>query len=420
MKIRTLFVYFCLFVFIYEVNFVFIPFLTSKQLMEALGIIMFFSDGKIRGSLQNYFGIFLSAALLIVIAFFSILVNGGGQWMYHMVLVSVILNFFGAFFVCKISRCTIRTFEDLLKAILICVLLQCSITVLFKAVPPVYDLIYGFVWSEGVADNVEYGIESLYRLVGLGNAVAFSVLPTAGLGMLSCGYLLVRSKGKKFFIYSLLLFIIICVSFLVARTSLLLAGLSVGYILISLYTNNSKRKLVRFLLLFGGLFLIVGSVAIIILPSDMYLWAFEVFLNMQDGGSGTDTGTGQLLYSMATETQFTPMTYLIGDAMYTNPSGGYYGGADIGYYRQVYYYGFIGLLAFLALHYKIIKKSMRKCINKESKRFFLFIFFSFLVILLKGDMVIAPLFLFLLLMMNYTIAPNDSRLPNTDITNKLI
>lgn len=408
MKIRTLFVYFCLFVFIYEVNFVFIPFLTSKQLMEALGIIMFFSDRKVRGSIKKYFGIFLSAALLIVIAFFSILVNGGGQWMYHMVLVSVILNFFGAFFVCRVSHGIIKSFDDLLKAIVICVLFQCILAILFKAIPPLYNLAYSIVWSDGVTDNVEYSIESLYRLVGLGNAVAFSVLPTAGLGMLSCAYLVVKSKGRVFYKYCIILFFITCGTFLITRTSLLLSALSIGYIILSLYRSHRIKYIFKMLVLIGAFLSVVLTTAIIVLPSDMYLWAFEVFLNMQEGGSGTETGTGKLLYSMATETQFTSMTYVIGDAMYTNPSGGYYGGADIGYYRQIYYYGFIGLLFFLALHYRIIKKCMLKCKDKDSKRFFLFLFFCLLIILMKGDIVIAPLFLFLLVMMDYSIVPNST------------
>jgi len=370
--------------------------------MELLGFFMFISDRKALASFRNYIGIFFSALALIIVATLSILINDGGQWMYHMVFISTIMNFFGAFFIYKISRNTIKNIDEFFKVILFCVFLQCLITVSFKILPGFYDLTYSVVWSEAITSNMEYGIADFYRLVGLGNAVAFSVLPTAGLGMLTCSYFITKSKGLNFYLYCIGLFIIISVSFLVARTSLLLAAISIFYILITLHKNHRRSYVLKFVTVFGIIISVIISVAIIILPQDMYLWAFEVFLNMQDGGTGAETGSGELLYSMVTETHFTPKTLIIGDAMYTNPNGGYYGSVDIGFYRQVLYYGLIGLSVFLLLHYRIIKRCMIKSPNTDVRRLFLFLFFCLIIILMKGDTVLAPLFIFLLVMIDFS------------------
>ena len=400
MRIKSLFAYFCIFVFLYEVNFVYIPFFTSKQIMEIVGFIMFISDRKALSSIKRYRDVFLLAASLILIALISIIVNGGGQMMYHMVFVSTILNYFGAFFLYKVSKNTVKTLDKFFKVVLYCVFIQCCITLLFRIYPSFYNLTYSIIWSEAVSSNIEYGIADLYRLVGLGNAVAFAVLPTSALGMLICSMNIVNNKGKRFYLYSLMLFFIICVSFLVARTSLLLAAWSIFYIVYSFYKSNKFRSILSIIITYSLLFSLLISVAIIILPQDMYLWAFEVFLNIQDGGSGAESGTGELLHSMATETNFSPLTFLIGDAKYVNLDGSYYGHVDIGFYRQVLYYGLPGLFVFLMLHYIIIKKCIRRTNDKDLKTFFMFLFYSLLIILMKGDTVLVSIFIMLLVMVN--------------------
>ena len=398
----SLFLVFCvLFIYLYEVNFVFIPFLASKQIMELLGMMLFFFDKRALQHLNRYFGIFFAAFLLIVISFISIQMNGGGQWVYHTVFISCVLNFFGAFFIYKLLRKIIKDFDSFLNILIKCVLFQCVIAVLFKVYPPLYNFAYQIVWSEGVEKNVTYGVESLYRLVGLGRAVAFSILPTASLGMLSCAYFIIRSEEKKYYYYCFSLLFISSVSFLIARTSLLLMLLSILYIIIAFIRKHQTSKLVKILVLLGAFVMVILSTVMMILPEDMYEWAFEIFLNMQDGGTGTETGSANLIYTMVTETHFSPITLFIGDAMYMNPNGGYYGSVDIGFFRQVLYYGLPGLLTFLFLHYMIIKKCVRKSNDSDKKSFFLFLFLGFLVILAKGDTTLAPLFIFLLVMMDF-------------------
>ena len=373
--------------------------------MELVGIVLFLGDGVAVKKISQYIGVFMVAFLLIVISFVTIQINGSDQWIYHTVFISMVLNFFGAFFIYKVSSKIIDDLESLLHVIIKCVLVQCIVAVLFKVYPPFYNFIYSIIYSEGVEKNVLYGVESLYRLVGIGNAVAFAILPTSGLGMLSCAYFLIKSEGKRYYYYLLSILFISSVSFLIARTSILLSAMTLIYLLLSYLDRKQIKKTIKTLLLVSIAIGLVLSFAVIILPEDIYLWAFEMFLNVQEGGEATDTGTANLIYSMMTETHFSPRTFLIGDAMYNNPSGGYYGGADIGYYRQVLYYGLPGLFCFLLLHYLLIKKCVKKVNGSDAKRFFWFLFFNFLIILMKGDIVMTPLFIFLLVMIDFNKAP---------------
>ena len=87
-------------------------------------------------------------------------------------------------------------------------------------------------------------------------------------------------------------------------------------------------------------------------------------------------------------------TFLWGDGAYTAADGiHYYQGTDIGYARQLFYYGIVGLGVNLLYQYRLVRFSKVK-INSKKFTFFLYgLYISYLIMLAKGDISMADYFI---------------------------
>lgn len=367
-------------VYIYSIVFDAIP-ISTKIILEAFGFLFslrYFIDRKyvIRKEIRQLL------VLVIVIIFWDIVttaLNSGNQ--YHLtkdVVVPAIGSVFGAQLIYDFSQKYRISLNSLLYLLTTTIFLESVLSLMMKAYPP----IYGFVDSILVFDFGRDTITSIFditRIYGIGNAIYFGVLPSCTLGVMSSIYLVNHtSEPSKKIVLLVMWAVISLTSFFIARWSALIVGLSLLYLLLSLKNQRLINKVGIVLglsIVFGGVLLF----AIKNLDSDLQDWAFSIFL------TGEDDGSAEHVKDWWTTTNFDIKTFLVGDARFTDPNDGYYKHVDVGYFREIFYGGIIGLYLILYAHYRTLKSSYLKQKNNSYKYYLFFLFLGYMAILAKGD-----------------------------------
>jgi hypothetical protein len=307
------------------------------------------------------------------------LFNGSNEFYLTKAMVTPLGSIFGAQFLYVCSQKTINSIEVFFRIVALTVFIESILCVCIHFIPGADSLYTSiFVPSGGAADLND--IAAHYRLVGIGNAVAFGALPSYMLGLFSAVYLISTSKNNIDAITFLLIYAtIILVTFLVVRTSIIISAISLFSLF--LLSNNNKTTILWIILSLVVFSIIAISLISTYVDSQMFEWAFG-FLISKDVDSGTQ---GRVLEWYQT-IHFDIKTLIIGDGMYENPNGGYYGDTDVGFFRQIYYGGIIGLSLMLYYHYKILKYSYFCNPHAHFKVILILFFVSLLIFLAKGDL----------------------------------
>ena len=120
---------------------------------------------------------------------------------------------------------------------------------------------------------------------------------------------------------------------------------------------------------------------------ELFDFAFELVNNYQDTGE-LQSGTTDKLLSMWETLPDTLKTWLIGDARWTAADGRhYYMEVDVGYLRNLWYFGIIGTVIYLIYNLKTLKLILnRKCVfdAKVGKYAWIFLFIYTLILNTKG------------------------------------
>lgn len=272
--------------------------------------------------------------------------------------------------------------DTFLFLIVVTIFLESVLTIMMKVFPPLYEvmsslLVFELGEKEGIQDIFE-----LARFYGIGNAIYFGVLPSCTLGVITSVYIIKTTTIVKRRILTAFMFVLIAiVSFFVARTAIVIDAVSV--LLLLLYTlREGLGKTFKMSLLFA----IVIGVAFFVVSSytnqneDLEKWAFG-FLMEKD----VESGSAGHVISWWEDTTFDFKTFLIGDAQWMDSTGRYYKHVDVGFFREIFYGGIIGLLLNLYLHFRVLKSIYKRRKDFETKFMVLSMFACYLVILAKGD-----------------------------------
>ena len=397
-----------LFIYLSSLVFNVLP-INTKIILEAIGLLIsfiYFFDSSFQ--LKKKYRWIISFALVIIVWDLLVcLVNNDTNVFYlTKAMVTPLGSIFGAQFIYLCARKTINTTDKFFIIVSLTVFIECLLTLCIHFIPGA-DSFYTsiFVPSGGAADLSD--IAGHYRLVGIGNAVAFGALPSFALGLYSAFYIIACSKKSLITISEFLIFAtIILVTFLVVRTSIAVSAIS----LLALLIFGNKKKATLF---WGILTLSVFSILAFYLISEyvdtaMMEWAFG-FMVSKD----MDTGSQGAVIEWWKTTSFDFKTFILGDGLYENASGGYYGGTDIGYFRQIYYGGIIGLAFMLYYHFRILKFAY--LCNKSSlmKAVAYLLFISFLIFLAKGDLNMLSGFILLLVFLDNGIFEKKQKSHNS-------
>lgn len=382
MKIlRFSLIFFLFFIYCYSIVFTFFP-VSTKIILGGVGLMYTFfklTTGKYRLKKEFVWILLYSVFLCLWDTVLSV-ISGYYQFHFFELIKTPIGSLFGAAVLYELSKPIIKTERGFLLFFVFVVFTECALTILMSMMPSIYNLVMSIQITD-MGNKEVTDIEGYYRMIGIGNAVYFGVLPICAFALLSCTYLISNKLTKSFSLaFVIIAFLTIGVaSFFSARTSLALVAIALVPLLINLKSVGLKNIIV-----FSVVLIIAISIGISYIENNfndsMLEWAFGFLVN-KDADSGS---IGEVV-EWWEKTEFNPLTFIIGDGCYENPDGSYYKKVDIGWFRIIFYCGIIGLSMIMYFHYKISKFIYNCNKNRNLLLMLLLLFLSYAVILAKGD-----------------------------------
>lgn len=394
-KIIFSFIYiFLLVVYIYSIVFKIIP-ISTKIILEGIGVLYCLKyimnpEFVLKREYRNIIRIIIC---IIIWDFITCLLNGNIEFHLTKVMIPLIGSLFGGHLIYCFSKNRIKTTDTFLFWIVLTIFLESVLTILMKLIPSVYSIFESIL----VFDFGNTGFLDIFekaRFFGIGNATFFGVLPSCTLGVITSAFLMKNSKSTHKIMTNVIMYIVISVtSFFVARTSIIIVIISLFLILLYLSRQGLYNSLKLLLLLFGIVSLsFMYMMSYVNANSELETWAFDFLIN-QD----VETGSAGNVIRWWEETKFDLSTFIIGDAQYVNPDGSYYKRVDIGFFREIFYGGIIGLCLNLYLHGYILYQIYLRENSKDILYMVCSFFLSYLVVLGKGDANMVSLFLLYLI-----------------------
>lgn len=378
-----------IFIHIYNFQLVYIPFV-PRTLMSAVGIFAFFMMKKKLGHPKIFRQLLFLCILLVAWGVSVCAVNNSSEMIYNNVLKNYIAVFLSAVCISFFARKTIAI-ENLFFIVVAAVLLENVIAAIGFFVPRIGQLLMD-IQPERLVNAKVSDITEYYRLVGLGNAYFFGVLPSCAIGLMCSSYLIAMctARQKVFAIIAYIIIGVTCV--LTARTSTFLIAIS----FFGIFIYDGKKKISLKTIVLVGIVLILVYFGLLALkdylPDVMVEWLF--------GFSGSE-GQRELI-TWWTDTSYELKTLLVGDGHYMVGEA-YYKEIDVGYFRQIYYGGVLGLGMKIALNYLSIHYLTKVIPTREIKIFTILFFLCYLVIMAKGDGDIYIVSLMLLVICDYNL-----------------
>lgn len=400
--IRVVFLVISLIIYIYGFGLVGFP-VGPRTIMDIAGLAWLILEGKkyINVLSKKYMTLFAFTIVIATWGFITMLLNGSSEAQFLRYAKYFFPWVGGSYFIFRLSKGIIYDYKSLSTYIALAVGIESLIAVLIKVVPSVSVMAHQiFLFETG---QYELDFESLIdyqRIIGLGDAIFFGVLPSCTIGVLSCIYLIEKETNKLSVTGYILLFILISItSYLTARTSGIVVILSL--LLLAFFQLKNRNFLggaLRFgLVAFIGIFLLYIYIPDDFLSKDMIAFATDFNSN----------NTANHLKEWYTDVSFSPFTFMIGDAHYANPDGSYYGGMDIGYFRLIFYGGIIGLTLVVFYYYTFFRTLIGLVKEREIKLTFRAFFIAYLIMMLKGHIEFVDLLVLYLVFLDGFKKRND-------------
>ena len=379
--LRFSLIFFLFYIYCYSIVFTFFP-VSTKILLGGIGLIYTIfklASGRLRLKKEFVWILKYSVILCLWDTVLSV-ISGYYQFHFFELIKTPIGSLFGAGLLYELSKPIIKTEKDFLLFFVFVVFTECALTIIMSMMPSIFNLVMSIQVTD-MGNKEVTDIEGYYRMIGIGNAVYFGVLPICAFALLSCSYLISNNLVKSFslaFVIIAFLFIGVA-SFFSARTSLALVAIALLPILFNFKSVGIKNIILLSIVLFVSLLFGIKYIESNFNDS-MLDWAFSFLVNKD-----SDSGSIGEVVEWWEKTEFNPLTFIIGDGCYENPDGSYYKRVDIGWFRIIFYCGIIGLSMILYFHYKI-SKFIYNC-NKNRNLFLMLflLFLSYAVILAKGD-----------------------------------
>ena len=366
--------------------------------MAVLGLLIFGID-LLRGQVKighNTIRVFFTGFILTLWGFLVVIINNSDQLLYVEYFISLVSAFCASYFLVKATNNNIKSFNALLWIVVLTVFFESVLTIMMRFMPGFQDLMFSLQEFQ-TRDVDDQELLNINRFVGLGEAVYFGVLPSCALGQVSLTSLMINDKSPKYtLLYWLIFTVVTVVSFLVARYCLAISLICLVWYLYNLFSKGEYKKIIVVLSVIVLLAVSVFAFLRLFLPEGVFEWAFEL---LENGSSDTKDNVLDWLIN----TKFDFKTFVLGDGLYSNKDGSYYGGVDIGLYRQIFYAGIIGLIILFIVHIEILKECKKLLPSKQVRSLSKFMILSFFVIMLKGDKSIFDLLMLLYVFTNYSI-----------------
>lgn len=367
---------FCSF-YMFPFSFTFFPVGNTKIYLAVLGVLMFAFDriSKNNGPIvsRTMLNVSLAAIGVSLAGVLSLAYNGATDFTYAQYVILMWVWVGAAYFVVKCidhvhGKVTLELVA--LYFVGVCVA-QCLFALMNEFIPAFKNIVDAFV--EQGTEN----LNELDRMYGIGAS-----LDTAGsrfaCALILLGYLMVKhyDDSKQMLAYVVTYLFIVVAGNMVARTTL--AGVVIAFCYFIYELSQGKGKAVSRVFGYFGIMLLVAVPIVGYLyatspeVNKLIQFAFEYAFNFFEEGS-LETGSTNELLAMWTYVPTELKTWIIGDGYFLSPfasnpyyigpgtdRGLYYMGTDVGYLRFIYYFGLIGLLAFMWFFVCCTRECMKK------------------------------------------------------------
>lgn len=352
--------------YFFPFEFTFLPGYNTKMIMAVLGLALWGFNLARRRIFESNSSLFTLSSIALVVSLcgvFSVIANNTRDYTYASYIMSMWVWLGGAYFVVEI----IRSVQKKISVEIICNYLigvcvaQCFIAILIDNYPAVKAVVHSVV-STGFMNAVE--LEEKERLYGIGCALDVAGTRFAAV-LIMIAALIAKHKIniRRLYLYMMSFVIILVIGNMIARTTTVGVLLAIVYWMVVSYPysftiNRSSTGVFKHVLL-------VFAVALPILISlynnnpavrEDIRFAFEGFFSLVEKGEW-DVSSNDRLMTMYVFPD-NAKTWIIGDGYFDGPSNtdpyyvgptmtGFYMWTDVGYLRFIFYFGLIGLAAFM-------------------------------------------------------------------------
>lgn len=353
--------------YFFPFNTVHAPWMNSKMLLAAIGLVIIFIQMAQRGQGEidtALIKISFLALLLSVISYVSITLNNSVDTSY-LFYFSSMMTWLSASYIVIIW---IRHIHGHASPLLICIylagasLMQCILAVTIASVPVFKEFVDSELASEGFMGRAPgrlYGIGCALDVAGSKFAAVIIIMT-----YMIPSFLKRYHSTLKIAMYIFTGCIIIIVGCIIARTTTIGLLLSVPVLLFYLYKRIFSNRIIRvfrrtvYLSILIFTFSIGGLYATNESCKKQIRFGFEGFFNLIEHGEWQIRSNNQLLGQFIFPTNL--KTWIIGDGYFVGvQSNPYYVGndkpsdfykeTDVGYSRLIFYFGLMGLFTFIAI-----------------------------------------------------------------------
>lgn len=317
-----------------------------------------------------YFWIVLANWTQVLFSIMTVIANGTTDFWYVQFAIRNVLYINGALLIAYVMPKK-WSIDILLVLFVVAVVLNDLISLagfLNSGVASFILSIQDFAKMEKIENTIEFG----NRIVGIGRNNFFNGGVINGMGLILVFYLMTQKRLPQF-LGMVFVFIMTVVGMFIARTTIV--GLGLGGLLYLLSLKN-KTKMLK------GIFSIAIIVIVVIafgffegINTSHAFELFEHYDNLEEVESLNKMGT---MYNR----QMGVETFLFGDGL-SKEGDSYYMRTDVGYLRNIFYFGIIGtVFGYFYYEYYILKQLYLQ--NVESKLFVLTIAAYLLALNIKG------------------------------------
>lgn len=353
--IKKIIAFALLFSFIYQIDYIFLPFnMPFVMGLAGMPIFLYKNNSFSRKDRKYVRDILLSLLPVAIVATLSIIGNHSHDFYFVKWAIINMLYFFGAYLMFQLLRGAFRdlSFGRLVDLLVLCAVVQLSLTLVMNFSPEVKNTLQPLIHESEIAKEAME--RAATRLVGFGTHFFLSGTTHAFiLIMIAISFTLRKVSLFKSVVMMLSFIFIAAVGSIMARTTLVGVLFAIVIVLLG---RRGKKYFISGLVL-STIIISVASVSFLDLIGDdmekLFNFGFEAFVNYQETGSFSTESTDDMMRLYKFPTTFE--TWLIGDAIY-EAGNGYYMNTDIGYCRLIFYFGVIGFIAFMWFEYYILKK----------------------------------------------------------------
>ena len=379
--------------YFFPFEFTFLPGANTKMIMAGLGLVILFVNmarGQRSTIDKDIFQLSLCAIGVSLAGLIAVILNDTQDYTYASYIVSMWVWLGGAYTVIQVMRrvhggVSVELVANYLIAVCVA---QCVIAFTMDQYIPFKQFVDSFLASEGFMGKVEgrlYGVGASLDVAGGRFAAVLMII-------ISLCMRLKSTDTKKMWLYVISFSIIVMIGNMIGRTTSVGAGIALCYVLLCTIRGGGNRNTL------GILWKYIFVVVIMLVPVVAYLYntnltihnnirfAFEGFFSLWEKGEW-DVHSNNLLK----EGFIFPdnlKTWIIGDGYMNDPwedpfyigdgSYGFYKNTDVGYSRFIFYFGFVGLWAFM-LFFAVASRICVKKYSYQRNLFLLLLLLNFIL-----------------------------------------